>query len=87
MDQVERFHVARGAGLFEIDQRDDGIGLVAVAPHDPEETEKMPVALMLCNEGAKPLAPDQPAARLLRVGLSVEATIETKLADVVTASR
>jgi membrane fusion protein, multidrug efflux system len=33
------------------------------------------------------LAPYQPTARLLRVGLSVEATIETKLADVVTASR
>ena len=33
------------------------------------------------------LAPNQPTARLLRVGLSVEATIETKLADVVTASR
>jgi membrane fusion protein (multidrug efflux system) len=33
------------------------------------------------------LAPDQPTARLLRVGLSVEATIQTKLANVVTASR
>jgi membrane fusion protein, multidrug efflux system len=33
------------------------------------------------------LAPYQPAARLLRAGLSVEATVETKLADVVTASR
>jgi len=33
------------------------------------------------------LAPYQPTARLLRVGLSVEATIETKLADVVAASR
>ena len=33
------------------------------------------------------LAPHQPTARLLRVGLSVEATIETKLADVVAASR
>jgi membrane fusion protein, multidrug efflux system len=33
------------------------------------------------------LAPNQPTARLLRVGLSVEATIETELADVVAASR
>jgi membrane fusion protein, multidrug efflux system len=33
------------------------------------------------------LAPHQPTARLLRVGLSVEATIETELADVVVASR
>jgi membrane fusion protein, multidrug efflux system len=33
------------------------------------------------------LAPNQPAVRLLRVGLSVEATIETKLANVVVASR
>jgi membrane fusion protein (multidrug efflux system) len=33
------------------------------------------------------LAPHQPTARLLRVGLSVEATIETELADVVAASR
>jgi membrane fusion protein, multidrug efflux system len=33
------------------------------------------------------LAPNQPTARLLRVGLSVEATIETGLADVVAASR
>jgi membrane fusion protein (multidrug efflux system) len=33
------------------------------------------------------LAPHQPTARLLRVGLSVEATVETKLADVVAASR
>jgi membrane fusion protein (multidrug efflux system) len=32
------------------------------------------------------LAPYQPTARLLRVGLSVEATIETGLADVVAAS-
>jgi membrane fusion protein, multidrug efflux system len=32
------------------------------------------------------LAPHQPTARLLRVGLSVEATIETGLADVVAAS-
>ena len=32
------------------------------------------------------LAPNQPTARLLRVGLSVEATIETELADVVAAS-
>jgi hypothetical protein len=33
------------------------------------------------------LAPHQPAARLLRVGLSVEATIDTRPAGVVTASR
>ena len=33
------------------------------------------------------LASNQPTARLLRVGLSVEATIETELADVVAASR
>jgi membrane fusion protein (multidrug efflux system) len=33
------------------------------------------------------LAPNQPTARLLRVGLSVEATIESELADVVAASR
>ena len=33
------------------------------------------------------LAPNQPTARLPRVGLSVEATIETELADVVAASR
>jgi membrane fusion protein (multidrug efflux system) len=32
------------------------------------------------------LAPNQPTARLLRVGLSVEATIETELADVVAAA-
>ena len=33
------------------------------------------------------VAPDQPLARLLRVGMSVETTIETKLADVVAAHR
>jgi membrane fusion protein, multidrug efflux system len=33
------------------------------------------------------LAPNQPTARLLRVGLSVEATIETGLADVVATCR
>jgi membrane fusion protein, multidrug efflux system len=32
------------------------------------------------------LAPHQPTARLLRVGLSVEATIQTGLADAVAAS-
>jgi hypothetical protein len=32
------------------------------------------------------LAPHQPTARLLRVGLSVEATIQTGLADVAAAS-
>ena len=33
------------------------------------------------------VAPDQPLARLLRVGMSVETTIHTRLADVVAAYR
>ena len=47
--------------------------------HFPQIVQRLPVKIVV--------APHQPLARLLRVGMSVETTVHTDLADVVAAQR